>query len=226
MNQMKSGLTTMLGNSSGRTQAPQDPQGQLDAANSDRRVSDNLSNAINSCRSHTSSTVFSPPTTSTVQEAQGSYCDSTPAQNLVQAGYTQGGIKFFLSKDLESQRKSIHEKSQLGTDLFSFLLHDLAAIFEIPAANLHIFLDPSSKSIAFNFNGALFFNYHYFETLHLATISSSRDKKIEAVAYWWVTFCHELAHNLAKNHNAEHSFYTESFASHYFAKAMDKALQY
>ena len=39
-------------------------------------------------------------------------------------------------------------------------------------------------------------------------------------------FCHELAHNLVKDHSAQHSFYAESFAQQYFGKVMQKALQY
>jgi Protein of unknown function (DUF3684) len=204
----------------------QEPQPDKDVVNSDRRVAANLQNAIQACRSHTSSSVFSPPTTSVVQEAQGSYCDSTPAQNLVHVSSTAGGIKFFLAKNLVSQSTSLQQLHQKGLDSFSYLLLDLASIFSLPAQDLHMFLDPDSSSIAFNLNGALFFNYHYFEKLHSQTWRTSKDKTIDAIAYWWVTLCHELAHNLSKTHSAEHSFYTESFASQFFSKAMHKALQY
>jgi hypothetical protein len=204
----------------------QEPEPQKDVVNSDRRITANLQNAIQACRSHTSSSVFSPPTTSVVQEAQGSYCDSTPAQNLAHVSTTAGGIKFFLAKALVSQSIPIQQAQKNGLDAFSYLLLDLASIFSLPGQNLHMFLDPDSKSIAFNLNGALFFNYHYFQKLHLPTFRASREKTIDVIAYWWVTLCHELAHNLCKPHSAEHSFYTESFASQFFAKAMQKALQY
>lgn len=194
-----------------------------DVVGSDKRIVSNLQSAIQACRSHTSSNLFSPPTTSVVQEAQGSYCDSTPATNVTQAGVTAGGIKLFLTRSMGTL---LPPSQQAGVNQFSYLLLELASIFNLPAQNLHIFIEPGSTSIAFNSNGALFFNYHYFENLHLPAYETSRDRRIDAIAYWWVTLCHELAHNLSKTHSAEHSFYTESFASQYFAKAMQKALQY
>ncbi|TKA64973.1 hypothetical protein B0A49_08571, partial [Cryomyces minteri] len=47
-----------------------------------------------------------------------------------------------------------------------------------------------------------------------------------AAVYWWVVLCHELAHNLVKEHSADHSYYTESFVMQYFPKMVAKAAQY
>jgi Protein of unknown function (DUF3684) len=222
----QSATSSTPGPSQSATNHIREPQPAGDVVNSDKRIVANLQNAIQACRSHSSSSVFSPPTTSIVQEAEGSYCDTTTAQNLSEVGLTAGGIKLFIPNDIVTHKSELIKANQNGLDTFSFLLLDLASIFGVPGANLHIFLDPASQSIAFNLNGALFFNYHYFNKLHLPTYETSRDKTIDAIAYWWVTLCHELAHNLCKTHSAEHSFYTESFASQFFAKAMQKALQY
>ncbi|TGZ83805.1 hypothetical protein EX30DRAFT_338412 [Ascodesmis nigricans] len=43
----------------------------------------------------------------------------------------------------------------------------------------------------------------------------------EAVKYWYVTLCHELAHNLVDQHGSEHSFYTESMVTEFWDKAQE-----
>jgi hypothetical protein len=139
---------------------------------------------------------------------------------------TTAGVKVFFNKQLAGNKDTVLLRHNLGLSRFSYLLLDLATIFKLPAQYIHIYYDPDNSAIAFNTNGALFFNYHWFEQLHLANFETSRDKKIEAIAYWWITLCHELAHNLVQEHSAAHSFYAESFAQQYFAKVMDKALQY
>ncbi|KAK3044401.1 hypothetical protein LTS18_001388, partial [Coniosporium uncinatum] len=93
----------------------------------------------------------------------------------------------------------------------------LSSIFSLPPQTLHIFHDPTSATIAFNSSGALFCNFHYFHELHLqGWAEGDAEKKVEAVSYWWVVLCHELAHNLIREHGAQHSFYAESFAQQYF----------
>lgn len=113
-----------------------------------------------------------------------------------------------------------------GLEIFSALLLSLSSLFELSASSIHIFHEPNGRTIAFNSSGALFFNYHYFKELHKITWETSRGTKIEALAYWWITLCHELAHNLVKEHSARHSFYAESFAQQFFGKVMGLALSY
>jgi len=243
MSQMANWGKQLSSNSHGSSQLPNSPSGPIttqpvaeptpaqDVTKSERNITQNLSSAINACRSHTSSHVFNPPSTTTVEHAQGSYCDTRPAQNISLVETTSGGIKFFLAHDALPQADLILAANRASIDRFSFLLLDLASIFGLAPQNLHVFLDPMASSIAFNADGALFFNFHFFAQLHLAAFlpqaaGTSADARIDAVAYWWVTLCHELAHNLVKEHSAAHSFYTESFASQYFARALRKALTY
>jgi hypothetical protein len=216
---------SLVPNAPGHANEPVPP---TDAVNSDRNVQQNLTNAIKASRPFGPNNLFAPPQQTNVEQAKsGSYCDTTTAQDLVAAGTTLSGLKLYLARSLsQAQLEELHSKHTVPLGTFSSLLLDLASIFNLPPTNMHVYYDPASSSIAFNTAGALFFNYHYFASLHLPTFSTSRDRKIDAVAYWFVTICHELAHNLVKEHSAAHSFYTESFASQYFARAMQKALQY
>jgi hypothetical protein len=206
-----------------------DPNRHVNPVDSERNVTRNLNNAIQACRSHTSSSLFSQPQQSTVEEAKGSYCDNKPAQDITYASTSAGGIKVFLASSTLATIKSpatfiAAESNSINT--FSYILLDLGSIFSLPPSTLHIFHDAESSTIAFNQNGALFFNYFYFKSLHSQTWDTSQSMKIDALAYWWVTMCHELAHNLVGEHSARHSFYAESFAQGYFGKVVAKALQY
>ena len=77
---------------------------------------------------------------------------------------------------------------------------------------MHIFYDESGGTIAFNAKGSVFCNFRFWKQLHEAKAlgdgMNSGDGKVEAGSYWWIVVAHELAHNIVKEHNAEHSFYT------------------
>jgi hypothetical protein len=67
----------------------------------------------------------------------------------------------------------------------------------------------------------------YFQQLHEARLlqnsqGKGRQARADALVYWWVILCHELAHNLVANHSSNHSYYTEGFVSQYFGKVMAK----
>lgn len=199
------------------------PQGNPVA--SERNIAQNLVNAVSACRSHTSGGVFSKPTTTNVEEAKGSYCDSTPAQDMSFLADTAAGIKFFIANHIPA-RSEFFATHTNGINKFGYLLLDIASIFNLRPHSMHIFYDNRGATIAFNESGALFFNYYWFEQLHLPHFDTSRDVRIQAVSWWWITMCHELAHNLVKEHSASHSFYTESFVQQYYLKVMAKVLQY
>jgi hypothetical protein len=198
----------------------------FDPVQSERNIASNLSSAIKACRSSTSNSIFSEPRTTQVAEAQGSYCDTTPGQDISFITTSSNGIKIFLSNKLTTPPDQFIHSEHQGIKTFSTLLLDLCALFNLSRESIHIFYDNAGRTIAFNQDGALFFNYHYFLTLHRDTWETSHGTKIEALAYWWITLCHELAHNLVKEHSARHSFYAESFAQQFFGKVMGLAMSY
>src|SRR4051812_47903058 len=82
------------------------------------------------------------------------------------------------------------------------MLKDLAIVFELTPLAIHVFYDNNSSTIAFNRDRALFFNLKFYIGLH------DEECKIKptcnAMTYWFMTFCHELAHNLVRSHNSDH----------------------
>jgi len=174
-------------------------------------VQQNLLNAIQASRAHDSSTLFSPPTTQDVKE-QATYCDATPSQNIIFLADASNGTRIFVSKTLSSPTTFLAQNVS-ALNQFAAILHEVSDIYSLPRKAMHIFFDEAGGTIAFNSNGSIFCNFRFFTQLHQRKMEStdgsgSREGKVEASAYWWIVVAHELAHNLVKEHNASHSFYT------------------
>ncbi|KAI7173495.1 hypothetical protein KC324_g10479, partial [Hortaea werneckii] len=217
---------------------PHDPNGGkalqpgTERVSSPRDLQKNLESAIQSSRPYNSSSVFTRPQTTTINEDQPrSYCDSKPGHDLIYlhdlpantaGGGGGSGIKLFLSKTSHYHSNPQDFLTQHSTALshFANLLTSLStSIFSphLSPQTLNIFYDDAGSSIAFNTNGSLFCNLRFYLQLHHLP-TPSPEVRVEAGAYWWITLCHELAHNLVGEHSAQHSYYTESFVAHYFRR--------
>ncbi|KAK0674007.1 hypothetical protein QBC41DRAFT_310133 [Cercophora samala] len=190
-------------------------------------VQQNLLNAINSTRAHDSANLFAPPTEREVKE-KATYCDATPAQNITFAAEAPRGMRVFVSKDLSIDASTFLANNIVRIKQFELLLRDCGEIYRLPAKALHIFYDEKGGTIAFNANGSVFCNLRFFNQLHGTGEEMWRglkgQKRVEATTWWWVVLAHELAHNLVKAHDSEHSYYTESFIQQYFPSMMAKAV--
>ncbi|KAF8472133.1 hypothetical protein BDZ91DRAFT_491432 [Kalaharituber pfeilii] len=181
----------------------------------------NLHNAIAASRAHSANQVFSPVETQQVKE-QKTYCDAKPGHDIKFLTEMPSGIRVFIDR-------SVPESSFLRSNItelnsFSTILIEIAEVFDLPRAAVHIYYDETGPTIAFNLNGSLFFNFRYWRELHGAGAGAPVNRT-EALIYWWVTACHELAHNLVREHSSDHSFYTESFVQMYFMVMMGRAMK-
>ncbi|PKY20923.1 hypothetical protein RhiirB3_470054 [Rhizophagus irregularis] len=157
--------------------------------------------------------IISQANVTIVNESKTSYCDIIPGHLLSHVG-TIRDIKLYDTKIYQPEIMSPSVTVQLNH--FIDILRDIANVFELVPKAVHIFYDNNSSSIAFNRDGALFFNLSYYIALH------EQDCKIrptnDAMTYWFMTFCHELAHNFVVNHSSEHEFYFSSFTETYMSK--------
>ncbi|CAG8703351.1 13798_t:CDS:10, partial [Dentiscutata erythropus] len=97
---------------------------------------------------------------------------------------------------------------------FIKVLVSVSEIFKLPKSKINIFYDNDSTKVAFNRDKTLFFNIQcYIESGHSLNT---------AIVSWFMTFCHELAHNFISPHNAEFVFYLQSYAKKYFPKLINK----
>ena len=219
--QLQNLLTNWQGQDAPPPYQPHDPNGGkalgpgTEQVTSPKDLQSNLQSAIKSTREFNASSLFAPPETKEIKETP-SYCDSKPGHDLSFVAELKNGVKLYLSRT-HADPNGFLQANREALATFVVILSETAAIFELPPQTINIFHDEQGASIAFNSNGSLFCNLRYFMQLHLAQMGSP-DGKVEAMAYWWITLCHELAHNLEHEHNSRHSFYTESFVAHYFRR--------
>lgn len=207
---------------------PPKPQGPGDngRVTSPAVVQNNLLQAIRSTRPHNSSSVFSPPQTQEVKETS-TYCDSKPAQNIISIGSAPNDMKVYLHRDLVASQPDFMSSNIGAITKFEILLRDVAEVYGISYTAVQIHYDAEGPCIAFNTNGSIFCNLRFFLQLHynkmIATGRTGMEGRAEATIWWFVVVAHELAHNLVAAHDANHSYYTESFVQEYFTKMMAKA---
>ncbi|KAJ5173890.1 Protein of unknown function DUF3684 [Penicillium coprophilum] len=208
--------------------SPNDPQTQGKRpeqsvnSNSPHRLNSELLSAVQACRPHGSSDVYSRPETNQIQESK-SYCDERPSHDLeFVATLPSSGMNVLFTKSV-TERSAFLAKNRIGFNLFASILLDCGTIFSMRPNSLTIFYDPGGKTIAFNRAGSIFCNYFYFQSLQeQELLKSASPDRADAIVYWWVILCHELAHNLVGDHSSAHSYYTEGFVTQYFPKVAVK----
>ncbi|KAL2760855.1 hypothetical protein ACRALDRAFT_1045993 [Sodiomyces alcalophilus JCM 7366] len=216
-------LSTLGGGSQSGQRQPLD-DGRV---TSPAKVEQNLLNAIQATRSHDSNHLFSPPRVNEVKE-QATYCDSTPAKNIVFVAEASNGMKVYAAKDVSADPSRFLGTHTGAINAFAALLVEVGSVYSLSPRALHMFYDETGGTIAFNSNGSIFCNLRFFLQLHANKLVGPRqgEARAEVAVWWWVVLAHELAHNLVEPHNSDHSYYTESFIQQYFGKMMAKAQQW
>ncbi|KAJ5570300.1 uncharacterized protein N7459_009730 [Penicillium hispanicum] len=213
------------------TPAPPPPYSATDPQNSrpeqpvsvssPHRLHQELLSAVQACRPHGSSDVYSRPETNQISESK-SYCDERPSHDLEFVATLPSGVNVLFVKSL-TDRSAFLTNNRVGINIFASVLLDCGSIFSMRADSLSIFYDPGGKTIAFNRAGSIFCNYFYFQQLHEPSLlQRTAPDRTDAIVYWWVILCHELAHNLVGDHSSAHSYYTEGFVAQYFPKVAAK----
>lgn len=167
----------------------------------------NLLSAIQSSRPHGSTGIYSRPATNQVSETKF-YCDEQPSHDLAFAATLSSGMNVLVARSASDQSAFMAANS-VGLNTFSFLLTECASVFALRVDSVSIFYDPLGKTIAFNRGGSILCNYLYFSQLHQTKLLQNPvEGRADALVYWWVIMCHELAHNLVETHSSDHSYYT------------------
>lgn len=165
---------------------------QPESATAPHELQQNLVNAIQASRAHNSSCITNEVSVNTVKET-ATYCDSNQGNDISYIGETSG-IRVFLDNTLAANGmpapKFLAENAS-ALKLFATIILDCADAYNLKRNTVHLFYDASGSTIAFNKNKALFFNYRYFENLHLPL--AQQGNKADAIIYWSVVMAHELA---------------------------------
>ncbi|KAK7185409.1 hypothetical protein DPSP01_001970 [Paraphaeosphaeria sporulosa] len=192
--------------------APSDV-GQITKENN-QVTKNNIQNAIKDCRPINSQNINSkhhqdPPT----ELDKGGYCTDEQWENLHKAfsiPYSGRHVDIFYGRDHAEALADIQPSLQH----FLPAIFSLASLFGVNPAAVSIFLDKQSRTIAFNQNRALFFNLGWFMQMHEKEYGTPAGRA-RALDSWFLTFCHELAHNLVSDHNARFIWYQSQIAIEY-----------
>ncbi|CAF3536801.1 unnamed protein product [Rotaria socialis] len=131
-------------------------------------------------------------------------CEEIPAIKMIRTKHIFHSIPLYIEDGVKLTDRMLDHAKQL-----SHLLRCLAThVFKADVKNLHIFRDIKTDRIAFNFGGAIFFNLRYFEQVYadeleplLQQLSSSKPMIHTIVNFYFMVYCHELSHNIAKGHD-------------------------
>ncbi|KAI8973522.1 hypothetical protein BDF20DRAFT_837459 [Mycotypha africana] len=184
-------------------------------------IKQNLKRAIHSCKPYEGQTIYTPPRMNEVREA-ATYCDSASGKDLVHAGNVNG-IEFYIHRSLQAE--DVLDQYGAAISRFKDVLVQLSQhVFELRPKSVNIFYDTAGPTIAFNLSGSLFMNLRYYLALHDSEDEKSKgnqnSNRGKTLIYWFMTICHELAHNFIGPHNSEHEFYMSSFAENYIEQLM------
>ncbi|CAF4927120.1 unnamed protein product, partial [Rotaria sp. Silwood1] len=134
-------------------------------------------------------------------------CECVPAANMIRYDKLLHEIPLYIDQNLKLTSFLIQQATHLA-----WLLSGLAKqVFNLPVETMHLFRDIDSARIAFNSNGALFFNLRYFEQVFFGDLKSyMKNSKLSSsstpivrtiINFYFMITCHELSHNIDLNHD-------------------------
>ncbi|KAH7101868.1 hypothetical protein BKA62DRAFT_829923 [Auriculariales sp. MPI-PUGE-AT-0066] len=165
----------------------------------------NVQQAIAGCRPENSTRLRDRTTMTMVKEAQNEgYCDISGRVEDLELVGTVSGVKIFIAPSIP-ERQAVFQAKMASIERFLFVVNPLRDLYKLPPSSLHIFLDASGPTIAFNRGGSLFLNLRYYEAWHDQDVLAG--KPGNAYKSWFFSLAHEIAHNLVQQHDAEHEFY-------------------
>ncbi|GAA5908053.1 uncharacterized protein JCM6883_004102 [Sporobolomyces salmoneus] len=174
----------------------------------------NLTRAIQAARPETATSVDNSVEKTEVKESD-SYCDTSAAASLSFVANV-AGMRFYCARDVTDPTTFVSTHHDALTRLVTKILNPIGQVFGVNPQALNVFHDLEGPLIAFNRNGTIYINFRYYSAWHDKQVLEG--KYSEALISNYATIAHELAHNLVKPHDAQHSFYFSSFCEEYFLR--------
>ncbi|KAM0748229.1 hypothetical protein T439DRAFT_328208 [Meredithblackwellia eburnea MCA 4105] len=177
-------------------------------------IRSNVEKAIQAARPESSNKISNEVTKTQVKESE-SYCDSTSAANLT---YVQDveGLRFYVDQGVPNPREFVVQNHAALSRFVKLVVKPIGEVFTVDPRSLHIFHDLTGPLIAFNRGGSIYFNSRFYFAWHDAEVV--RGQLHNALISVFHSMAHELAHNLVKPHDAQHSFYFSSLCETFFMR--------
>ena len=141
-----------------------------------------------------------------------SFDDMTDINGIFCPRNEVGSIDKYIIAEHDSRNE--YKTRQQAINSFHYVVEIMASVFQVPIERFHLFYTRKRATIAFNRGpGEIFFNIVYLQ------YSFKNDMHWRKKMYfWYVTTCHELAHNKAPGHDAFHGDVMEKLIVHHFPK--------
>lgn len=150
-----------------------------------------------------------------VKEAQSTYCDATGMAHSLRLAGQIAGMDIYVSPELDPST-TLSNNGQGMQRYIDDIIRPLIKVFDLDPQSLHVFVDVSGPSIAFNRGGQLFLNFRY----HLVWFDEEvrQHDRTNALISTYHSLAHEIAHNLVAQHDSEHEFWFSSICEHFFVR--------
>jgi len=155
-----------------------------------------------------------------IKDAGGSFpshgCERRVSQNLVHRKKYKLPLPFYEERE-QAEELDASLLPMLG-DFAQLQIGLTSRIFSVDTKILSIYFDAKHRrsrrktSIAFNIGGRIFLNAAYYIDFQLKT----KMPLSQICHFWFITLCHELAHNLEGAHNQRHGHITQALENKYF----------
>jgi hypothetical protein len=201
------------GNSPLSSNEPQRARNPAVDVESNQQLRELLKSSVNSVKTQSSSNEIpiNFPKNDRIPPSIHSQCSTIDPQNLILIK-TLNLIPIFSDKRYLEEAQTTILTHENGVERFTLVLKFLAQVFDLKTG-IHIYFDNDCSTIAFNRNHSLFFNVRFYLALHLPI--GDGEERSQTYYYWFMVFCHELAHNHHDVHNEVHEYYMSSFAKNY-----------
>lgn len=148
-----------------------------------------------------------------VKEAQSTYCDTTGVAMSLRLAGQISNMNVYVSPELDPS-STLTNNGQAMQLFIDRIIKPIIGVFNLDIKSVHIFVDVTGPSIAFNRAGQLFLNFRY----HLVWFDEEvrQGQYTNALISTYHSLAHELAHNLVAQHDSEHEFWFSSICEQYF----------
>jgi hypothetical protein len=183
------------------------------------RLSTQLQNSVSTVRSSRGKSInTSFPESNIAPPAMNSYCSPLTEQDLVLV-LVVNDTPIYVDKSVADEGLATILSNEDAVERFTLVLQFLSSVFGLPQNSTQVYWDSDGSTVAFNRNRALFFNFRFYLGWHFSR--NDEPEKAKTYHYWFMTFCHELAHNFHGPHDATHEYWMSSFAENYLGKLID-----
>ncbi|ORX44853.1 hypothetical protein BCR36DRAFT_334006 [Piromyces finnis] len=193
-----------------------------------KELKQRLENAIDHCHSSDEHDINSTVRNPYAQSAEHykptlkDQCSIVESNQLTLIGSLMD-INIYIDKSIpQDEIKNSVSQEVIQTFIVDVLLPLGNNVFNLKSKTMHVYYNNEGNTVAFNRRNSLFFNLRFFKGLHYDNqFKNNKEARSEALIYWFMTMCHELAHNFEADHNNTHEFFFSSFAEQYTIKLIN-----